>query len=69
MLLGIIASCGYIAVRTILDDRIHDEDCLLQMYENIPVLTVVPELTASESEGYGYGYYQAPSGKRKGASA
>lgn len=69
MLLGIIASCGCIAVRTILDDRIHDEDCLLQMYENIPVLTVVPELTASESDGYGYGYYQAPSGKRKGASA
>lgn len=69
MLLGIMISCGYITVRTILDDRIHDEDCLLQMYENIPVLTVIPELTASEAEDYDYGYYQAPSGKRKGASA
>ena len=67
MLLGVIASCGYIAIRAILDDRIHDEDYLMQMYENIPVLTVVPELVASETDGYGY--YKAPDGKRKGASA
>lgn len=67
MLLGLIVSCGYIAVRTILDDRIHDEDCLMQMYESIPVLALVPELTTTESDGYGY--YQASDGKRKGASA
>lgn len=49
-------------LRELFDDRIHDEDSLLQMYHTIPVLAVIPELTSSSSAGYGgsYGYYGAP---------
>ena len=52
----------YVILRELFDDRIHDEDSLLQMYHTIPVLAVIPELTSSSSAGYGgsYGYYGAP---------
>lgn len=61
-LVGFVVSVAYVILRELFDDRIHDEDSLLQMYHTIPVLAVIPELTSSSSAGYGgsYGYYGAP---------
>ena len=66
MLLGAIFSCSYAVLRELSDDHIHDESCLTQMYESIPVLAVIPELTGAG--GKDYDYYQGPSEKKKGAS-
>ena len=36
MLLGLVLSCGFITVRELFDDRVQDEDYLLQRYADIP---------------------------------
>ena len=54
VLIGVLLSAGIIAVITILDDLIHDEDSLRQLCD-LPVLAAIPELMTSKSGGYGYG--------------
>ena len=64
MLVGIVLSCGWIVVKELMDDEIRNPDYLTETFE-LPVLAVVPELTAKTSSGYykyGYSYgYGRPS--------
>ena len=63
VLAGILASCGAVALHELLDDQIHGEDDLLQIY-HLPVLAAVPDLLAQESRGYSSYYAQAEGTKR-----
>lgn len=73
LLIGMLLSCGLIAVLEIIDDRIRSEDYLLQNFEGTPLLAVIPDMLEEKSKGqyyyskygYGYGYY----GKHKKSSA
>ena len=66
LMLGLLASCGLIAVVEIADDRIRSEDYLLQNFGETPLLAVIPDMLDDKSKGqyynsyyggYGYGYY------------
>lgn len=61
--LGILASVGVIAIATIMDDTIYDEDYVLQTYK-YPVLARIPDLLESGSKHYGY-YYQTGKKQQK----
>ena len=54
MLLGLVLSCAYVALRQLLDDRVQDEDYLIQNYPDIPVLAVIPDLNQTKHSSYGY---------------
>lgn len=54
MLLGLVLSCGFITVRELFDDRVQDEDYLLQRYTDIPMLAVIPDLNQPKHGSYGY---------------
>lgn len=57
LLIGLGLSCGIIAVIEILDDRIHSESYLLENYKNIPLLTVIPDLTEKQTKNSYYRSY------------
>ncbi len=64
MALGMLISCAVIAVITLMDTKIHDEDYLLQTYD-LPVLAVIPDFEKAYSGKYGryysaYGRYGSP---------
>ena len=54
--LGVLLSIIVLVILALLDDRIHDEDYILQNYD-CPILAKVPDLLNSGSRHYGY-YYQ-----------
>jgi len=56
-MLGILISVAAITVKTLLDDRIYDEDYVLKNYD-CPVLAKIPDLINSKGKKYGY-YYQS----------
>ena len=66
ILLGAVAACAVIVVLELLDDRIHDEQYLIQNY-NLPVLASIPDYSASgkfgayygKHRGYGYRSYHS----------
>lgn len=45
---------SYTALRQLLDDRVQDEDYLIQNYPDIPVLAVIPDLNQTKHSSYGY---------------
>ena len=49
LLLGLLLSGGIIALVEMLDDQIRSESYLLENYENIPLLTVIPDLLREPS--------------------
>ena len=56
LVMGLFISIAVITVRTLLDDRIQDEDYVLQNYD-CPVLAKIPDLVnAKGSKKYGYYY-------------
>ncbi len=56
MIVGILLSCGAIALVTILDNRIHSEDEIAETHE-VPLLAVIPYIGKNKSSNaYGYGY-------------
>ena len=58
MFLGLFASAAVLTVRTLLDDRIHDEEYLLSNYDT-PVLAKIPDLVNAKSKkGRNYYYYK-----------
>lgn len=63
-LLGFVLAAAIIVIGYLRDDIIHSEDYLATTYPTIPLLTVVPDLIASRSNGYGYYSY----GARKSSS-
>lgn len=55
-LIGFVLSAAVVILRFLMDSTIRDEEYLLETYKDIPVLTVVPDLTAEGGNGYYYGY-------------
>lgn len=63
MFFGIFVTCGIIVIRSLLDTTITSEEYLTQHYD-IPVLAVIPELSSSKGNKYGY-YNKQPYQKIK----
>ena len=60
ILVGVIIACAIIVVLELLDDRIHDDQYLIQNYA-LPVLASIPDYSSGSRRGYyykrrGYGY-------------
>lgn len=66
LMLGVVLAAAYIVIRTLMDDRIHDEEFITQNF-NIPILAKIPDLSATGGKKYG-GYYQQKSTHEQGAS-
>ena len=65
-LLGAVLCSAVILIISFFDDVIHDEDYILQNF-NEPLLASIPDLTARGSGKYGkYGYYGASEKAKKG---
>lgn len=57
--LGMLWTGAFVCIREMLDNKIHDENTLKELYDTIPVLANIPynEKSGSYSKyGYGYGY-------------
>lgn len=62
LFIGVFAVCAYIAIESILDDTIHDEEFILQHFD-CPILAKVPNLLDNGNKRYGYYYkYKTQSG-------
>lgn len=57
LLLGVLGSVVVLAIIAISDDRIHDEDYILDNYD-YPILAKIPDLSGANSKKYGYYYRQ-----------
>ena len=68
-LLGFVLAAAIIVISYLRDDIIHTEDYLTTTYPNIPLLTVVPDLIASRSNGYGYYSYGVRKSGQSGNSS
>ena len=53
-LLGLVVAAAIVVIGYLRDDVIHSEDYLTKTYPTIPLLTVVPDLISTKSNGYGY---------------
>ena len=62
-LIGVLGASALVVTFALLDDRIHDEEYVLQNYD-CPVLAKIPDLTHSKSKRYGY-YYQHHDGAKQ----
>ena len=52
--LGLVIAAAIVVIGYLRDDVIHSEDYLTKTYPTIPLLTVVPDLISTKSNGYGY---------------
>lgn len=59
LMLGALASILVLAVIAMLDDRIHDEDYIIDTYD-YPILAKIPDLVNTEGKRYSY-YYESKS--------
>lgn len=59
--IGMIISMLIIAIVAMLDDRIHDEDYIIQTYD-YPILAKIPNLVNTEGKKHGYYYETKPQG-------
>ena len=62
MIIGIVLACAVIVIMELLDDRVRDEQYLIQNYD-LPVLASIPDYSNSgksssyyKKHRYGYGY-------------
>ena len=53
-IIGFVFAAAIVVIGYLRDDIIHSEDYLTKTYPNIPLLTVVPDLISTKSNGYGY---------------
>ena len=65
LLVGLLISAGTIAVIELMDDRITSESYLLENFSDIPLLSVIPDMTAERSGGQYYYAKSDPDKKRK----
>lgn len=61
-LLGFVLSCGVLTVLYLLDDQVHDEEYVRETFD-LPLLAVVPDLTAKISKNNYYYYKDDSDGK------
>lgn len=66
-LVGLVAACGVFVVMFLMDTEIHSESYLLKNYPTVPLLAVVPNVNAVESNRYGYGYSYGYAAKHSAA--
>lgn len=62
---GMVISCGAIAIREIVDDRIRSEQYLLESFRGIPLLAVIPDMLDDQQTGW----YDSDSRKESGKQA
>lgn len=53
-IIGFVLAAAIVVISYLRDDVIHSEDYLTKTYPTIPLLTVVPDLISTRSNGYGY---------------
>ncbi|MDO5785724.1 MAG: hypothetical protein Q4P20_11740, partial [Eubacteriales bacterium] len=67
-LIGMMISAGIVTVKFLIneqnDDIIHSADELRELYPDIPVLALIPDMRLSEKKGYYYSSYYGDSGKK-----
>ncbi len=51
---GFVLAAAIVIIGYLRDDVIHSEDYITKTYPNVPLLTVVPDLISTRSNGYGY---------------
>lgn len=56
LVLGVFISIAVLAISAMLDDRIHDEDYVIETYD-YPILAKIPDLVNDEGKNYG-SYYK-----------
>jgi len=56
--IGFLLAALVVAVTDALDRLVHSEEFLEEAYEDMPLLAVIPDATASQSYGYRKGYYK-----------
>lgn len=67
LILGAVLSIVVIAIIAMMDDRIHDEDYIIETYD-YPILAKIPDLVNTEGKKYGY-YYESKSRSEAEASS
>lgn len=64
---GAVLAAGFVTVRFLIDEQndveIHSADELREMYPDIPVLALIPDMRLSEKKGYYYSSYYGDSTK------
>lgn len=58
-IIGVLIGCAIVIWRDINDDIIHGEDYLIQNYQ-VPLLAVIPNLSAESGSSYSYRYMSNP---------
>lgn len=53
LLLGLLIAAAAVVIRELLDDEIHQDADLLQLYPDIPILASIPDLRTQSTGGYG----------------
>lgn len=66
ILLGLMLMSAIYIIRDLMDEQIHDTDYLTKTYGDIPVLAVIPDLTAKSASHYSYYREPRQSGKNSG---
>ena len=69
MILGAVVCAAIIILAYVFDENIHSEDYLTQTYPDIPLLSVIPDMTVTKQRSGYYGYQSSSSASRKSASA
>lgn len=69
MLLGAVLSAGVIILAYLFDENIRSEDYLTQNYPEIPLLTVIPDMTVNKQRSGYYGYQSSESSRHRRRSA
>ncbi len=67
VILGVLLMSAIYIIRDLMDEQIHDTDYLTKTYgDSIPVLAVIPDLTAKSASHYSYYREPRQSGKQSG---
>jgi len=68
-LLGGLLSAVIVILAYLFDENIHTEDYLTQTYPDIPLLSVIPDMTVTKQRSGYYGYQSSDAASRKKPSA
>lgn len=67
IMIGFAIACALIILyHLFLDYKIHSEDYLMQTYSSVPMLAVIPDITDTKRNSYGYYSYERPRDRGKG---
>ena len=68
MLLGAVLSAGIVILAYLFDENIRSEDYLTQTYPEIPLLSVIPDMTVTKQRSGYYGYQSSEASSRAKSS-